>query len=103
MMNLNYLSTNTITCIARGSTSLVQEYEYAPEGWCRRYRAKIAYPNKYGVSIIGYPQDGHVYFWDVTLLEDGKPLVEDDGYDYTWSDLTSEEEIIRICDNIYFR
>ena len=95
------LSPQTIVCIARGAVSLEQNYHYHSHGWSNRYHVRVAYPNGYGASIICEPEEGEADIWEVGLLKDGKLWSDDEGYDCIWSDL-SEEEVVRICDHIYF-
>ena len=102
MMNLPFLSPKTIARIARGSVSLEQHYFSYNYGRSNRYRVKVAYPNGYDASITFIPGCQEDEKWDVALLKDGELLVEDDGYDYTWSNLT-EADVIEICDYIYFK
>ena len=101
MMNYPSISPKTIACIARGSVSLEQKYFYHSHGWSNHYCIRVTYPNGYGASIIFDPGWGNEKCWEVALLKDGVLLIEDDGYDHVWSDLT-EEEVIKICDNIFF-
>lgn len=102
MMNFSFLSPNTIVKIARGSVSLEQHYYSYNYGRCNRYNVKVTYPNGYGASITFIPDWEDEDCWDVALLKDGELLIEDDGYDYTWSDLT-EADVIKICDYIFFK
>ena len=102
MMNYPSISPKTIACIARGATSLEQKYYYHSLGWSNRYCIRVTYPNGYGASIIFDPGWDDEECWEVALLKDDELLVEDDGYDYTWSDLT-EEEVVELCDSFYFR
>ena len=97
MMNFSFLSPNTLARIARGAVSLEQKYYYHSHGWSNRYSIRVTYPNGYGASIVFDNED----CWDVFLLKDDELWSDDDGYDWTWSDLT-EEEVIEICDHIYF-
>ena len=102
MMNFSFLSLKTIVRIARGSVSLEQNYYYRCHGWSNHYRVRVTYPNGYGASITFIPGWEDEECWDVALLKDGELLIEDDGYDYTWSNLT-EADVIEICDYIYFK
>lgn len=101
MMNLSFLSPKTIARIARGCISLEQKYYYHSHGWSNRYCIRVTYPNGYGASIALISDWEDEDCWDVALLKDGELLVEDDGYDYVWSFLT-EEEVIALCDKIFF-
>jgi len=101
MMNLAFLSPETIACIARGSVSLEQKYYYHCHGWSHRYCVGVTYPNGWGASIVcSYPLDSGADIWEVALLKDGK-LYEPDGMDCSWSDLT-EKDVIDICNRIFF-
>lgn len=101
MMNLSFLSPKTIARIARGAVRLEQNYYYHSHGWDNRYYVRVTYPNGYGASIAFISDWEDEDCWNVTLLKDGEPLSEDDGYDYVWSFLT-EEEVIALCDKIFF-
>ena len=102
MMNLSFLSPKTIACIARGAVRLEQYYFYHSHGWSNRYCVRVAYPNGYGASIICWPEYGHTDIWEVALLDKDDKLYEDaEGMDYTWSGLT-EEDVVAMCDRIYF-
>lgn len=102
MMNFSFVSPNTIVKIARGSVSLEQHYYSYNYGRSDRYNVKVTYPNGYGASITFIPGWEDEECWDVALLKDGELLIEDDGYDYTWSNLT-EADVIEICDYIFFK
>lgn len=102
MMPIHFLSPRTIACIARGAVSLEQHYYYHSWGWSNHYCVRVTYPNGNGASIVSYPGWEDEACWDVALLKDGELLVEDDGYDYTWSNLT-EADVIEICDYIFFK
>ena len=102
MMHFSLLSPKAIAHIARGSVSLEQNYYYHCHGWSNRYCVRVIYPNGYGASIAFIPGWEDEECWDVALLKDGELLVEDDGYDYTWSNLT-EADVIEICDYIFFK
>ena len=101
MMNFPSVSPKTIARIARGAVYLEQRYSYNCHGWSNHYCIIATYPDGYGASITVESEDGG-NIWEVALLKNGELLVEDDGYDYVWSDLT-EEDAIRLCDNIYFK
>ena len=102
MMNLSFLSPKTIARIARGSVSLEQNYYYHSHGWSNHYCVRVTYPNGYGASIIFLESDqDEEKSWEVAILKDGELLIEDDGYDYVWSFL-SEEEVIDLCDTIFY-
>lgn len=101
MMNLSSLSPKTIARIARGSVSLEQNYYYHSHGWSNHYCVRVTYPNGYGASIVFSSDWNDEKCWDVALLKDGELLIEDDGYDYIWSDLT-EENVVELCDSIFF-
>lgn len=104
MMNLPFISPKTIARIARGAVWLKQSYHYhSHEEWeSIRYRIRVAYPNGYGASIIVMSMSiDDSDAWEVTLLKDDELWHDDEGNDSVWSDLT-EEEVIQICDRIYF-
>ena len=102
MMNLSFLSPKTIVRIARGAVSLEQYcfYHYSHE-WSNRYQVRVTYPNGYGASIVFVPDWDDDECWEVGLLKDGELWSDDDEGDCIWPDLT-EEEVINICDRIYF-
>lgn len=102
MMNLSFLSPNTIAHIARGAVSFEQYYFYHSHGWSNRYQVRVTYPNGYGASIVLVPDWDNDECWEVGLLKDDELWSDDEGYDCTWSDLT-EEDVIEICNYIYFR
>lgn len=102
MMHFSFLSPNTIARIARGSVSLEQNYYYHCHGWSNRYCVRVTYPNGYGASIVFIPNWSNEDCWDVALLKDGELLIEDDGYDYVWS-FQTEEDVIELCDYIFFK
>lgn len=103
MMNLSSLSPETIACIARGAVSLEQKYYYHSHGWSNRYSVIVTYPNGYGASIFcTEPLDGEADIWEVFLLKDGELCYGDDEWDAQIASDINEEEVIRICDHIYF-
>ena len=102
MMNLSSLSPKTIACIARGATGLVQKYYYNSHGWSNHYSVVVDYPNGYSASIICEPRGGRTDIWEVGLLKDGKLDSDDEGWDGIMGDHLTEEEVIEICDRIYF-
>ena len=102
MMGLNnFLSPDTITCIARGSYHLEQTHDFSRDKGCMIYSVEVYYPNGYGVHIACYPHGcGYATEWNVCLLtKDGCLDEEDDEF----TTVNSEEEIIHFCDNAYFR
>ena len=102
MMHFSPLSPQTIVRIARGAVSLEQNYHYHSHGWGNHYQVRVAYPNGYGASIVCFePEGDETDIWEVGLLQDGKLWSDDEGYDCIWPDL-SEEDVVRICDHIYF-
>lgn len=100
MMNLTFLSPKTIARIVRGSVSLEQNCYYHSHGWDNRYCVRVTYPNGYGASIIFSPDWDEEKCWEVGLLKDGI-WGDEEGYGYAWPHLT-EEEVVRVCDSIYF-
>ena len=102
MINLTFLSSKTIACIARGAVSLEQKYHYHSHGWSNHYSVRVIYPNGYGASIICEPEDGETDIWEVALLKDGELCCDDDGFDGIIAQNISEEEVIQTCDRIYF-
>ena len=94
MINLSSLSPKTWSRITRNALSWKQDF--SNEDKCHRYR--VAYPNGWGVSIIGYPHfAGHSDFWRVVLFQNDKLRTEDDGTFYV-RHLKSEGEVYDICD-----
>ena len=99
MMHFSSLSPKALLRIMRGSVSFSQKPSTLKGGgWAYR----VSYPNGYGASIVFSPAWDDEECWDVALLKDGELFIEDDGYDYTWSDQT-EEDVIELCDYIYFK
>ena len=105
MMDLTSLSPKTIARIARGAVSLEQYYYYHSHGWSNRYRVRVTYPNGYGASITCDSELCESYdetdIWEVALTEDGELYKDTEGRDYIWSGLT-EEDVVTLCDRIYF-
>ena len=101
MINLTFLSPKTIARIARGAVSLEQNYYYHSHGWSNHYQVRVTYPNGYGASIVLAPDWDDEECWEVGLLKGGTLYIDSEGVDYTWSDLT-EEDVIELCDRIYF-
>ena len=67
-----------------------------------RYSAEVFYPNGYGVyferrSSSGEDSGG----WDLSLLSKGKIFKEAEEFNAFYFDL-SEEEIVNLCDQLYF-
>ena len=103
MMNLSSLSPKTIAHIVRGAVSLEQKYYYHSHGWRNRYSVIVTYPNGYGASIFcDEPEDGETDIWDIFLLKDSELCCDDDGWDAEMASEIGEEEVIEICDYIYF-
>ncbi len=92
-----------IARIARGAVSFEQSYYHQSHGWFDRYQIRVTYPNGYGASIVccDAPEEGQTYIWDVFLLKDGKCCGDDD-WDGEMASQTNEEEVVKICDRIYF-
>lgn len=103
MMNFSPLSPKTIARIARGavSISIKQNHFFNPDGWSNYYGIRVTYPNGYGASITFVPDEDDEDCWEVDLLKDDELWSDDDGCDCTWSYRT-EEEMIELCDHIYF-
>ncbi len=97
-----FLSPKTIACIARGAVSLEQHYYIHSHGWCNAYHVIVDYPNGYSASIICEPRDGETDIWEVALLKGNELCCDDDGFDGIMAQHISEEEVITICDEIYF-
>ena len=102
MMHFSFLSPKTIARIARGSVSLEQNYYYYSHGWSNRYCIRVAYPNGYGASIVLASDWDEEECWEVALLKDGELDCDDDGWDGIMADHATEEEVIEICDRIFF-
>ena len=102
MMNLISLSPETIAHISRGAVSFETNFVYSLHWMSNRYSAEVFYPNGYGVyferrSSSGEDSGG----WDLSLLSKGKICKEAEEFNAFYFDL-SEEEIVNLCDQLYF-
>ena len=99
MMNFSLLSPLAYAKIIRGAIRVEFGLRYDAD-WFKYSQYRVTYPGGYGASIVGRSVDG-VDKWEVAELRKGELYIDDDGSDFVDSGLT-EEDVVRICDNIYF-
>ena len=118
MMNLNFLTFETIARISTNATDL--SIHYAPDrgNGEEDYRIRISYANNYGVSIVKQAtiddslphsdEQGEVrYYWEIAILYRDELcycLESDDEYlDCIMGSYCTEEELVQLCNQIRCR
>jgi hypothetical protein len=94
---------NFVSRITRGAVCVAQKSRYLSsekEFW---YSIRVCYPNGYGVSVIYQSDlDSDDDGWEVAIFKDGE-LCRDYGADGILAVSADEEEVVRLCDKVYFR
>ena len=99
MMHFSPLSPLAWSKITRGAVSWKQRFD-SDDGF---HRYRVTYPNGYGAFIIGFPSSfGNEDSWEVGLMKGNALFEDDEGYDYVYSDLSTEEEVIKLCDSFFY-
>lgn len=118
MMNLNFLTLETIARISTNATDL--SIHYAPDrgNGEKDYRIRVSYANNYGASIIkkvpiddSFSQSdgqGKVrYYWEIAILYRDELcycLEDEEGdRDCIMSYYCTEEELVELCNQIRYR
>ena len=115
MMNLNFLTLETIARISTNATDL--SIHYAPDHGNGEddYRIRISYANNYGASIIKkvpiddsfsrFDEQGKVrYYWEIAILYRDELCYclesEDEYLDCIMGSYCTEEELVQLCNQI---
>lgn len=118
MMNLNFLTLDTITRISTNATDLSIHYAPNRGDGKEEYRIRISYANNYGASIFKQvtiddslphsDEQGRVrYYWEIAILYRDELcycLEDEEGdRDCIMGYYCTEEELVELCNQIRYR